>query len=91
MFRQYRSHAWQWHTPELKTPVNTLEACEVEKIVSQLPSANRTALRWCYVFPWTPINAVRRELAVTRDGLAELVRDGRSMVQRALNHLLHEV
>ena len=90
MFRGYRSHAWQWEMPEIKIALNTLECAEIEKIVSyQLPEKNRDAIRWAYVFPWVPVNAVRRELAVTRDGLQELIANGRTMVANRLKMRLH--
>lgn len=89
MFRGYRSHAWQWEAPELKIELNTLECAEIEKIVSyHLPEKNRDALRWCYVYPWIPVNLVRRELAVTRDGLQELISNGRTMVKNRLRQQL---
>ena len=79
MFKQYRSHAWQWHRPEYKTPVNTLEAHEMEKAVAKLPDKHRAAIRWSYVFSNNPIQMARR-LAVSREGLLSLVVDGRSML-----------
>lgn len=84
MFRQYRSHAWQWHMPEIKIEINTLEAHETEKAVGVLPPKNRDAIRWNYVFCWIPPNAICRELAVTRDGLLLLVSNGRDMLQNRL-------
>lgn len=83
MFRQYRSKAWQWHTPELKTSVNVPEALEVERIVSMLPEKNRTALRWSYVFPGNPA-AMARKLGVSLLGLRELVEQGRTMARNRL-------
>jgi hypothetical protein len=37
MFRQYRSHAWQWERPEIRTPIDTNRAVSVEKEVATLP------------------------------------------------------
>ena len=91
MFRGYRSHAWQWETPEIRIELNTLECAEVEKIVSyQLPEKNRDALRWAYVYQYIPVNAIRRELAVTREGLQELICNGRTMLANRLKMRLHE-
>ena len=90
MFRGYRSHAWQWETPEIRIELNTLECAEVEKIVSyQLPERNRDALRWAYVYCHIPVNAIRRELAVTREGLHELICNGRTMLANRLKMRLH--
>jgi DNA-directed RNA polymerase specialized sigma24 family protein len=79
MFKQYRSHAWQWERPEAKAPINTLDAVAMEKAVSQLPEKHRDAVRWSYVFQNNPIQMARR-LAVSKDGLLALVVDGRSML-----------
>lgn len=80
MFRQYRSHSWQWHAPEIKTELNTLECVEIEKMVSQLPDKHRTAIRWAYVFPWIAPSVIRRELALTKEGLEQLLTDARDML-----------
>lgn len=88
MFRQYRSHAWQWHVPEIKIDINTLEAHEIEKAVSFLPDKHRTALRWCYVFCQIPAGLMQRNLAVSQEGLAKLVTDGRDMLKNRLQEKL---
>lgn len=79
MFKQYRSHHWQWHEPVYQPPMNTLEAHETEKAVSKLPDKHREAIRWHYVFQNNPIQMARR-LAVTKQGLLDLVVDGRQML-----------
>jgi DNA-directed RNA polymerase specialized sigma24 family protein len=79
MFKQYRSHSWQWHTPEIRTPVNTLEAHALEKAVSALPEKHRDAVRWSYVFQNNPLQMARR-LGVSKEGLLALVVDGRAML-----------
>lgn len=89
IWNNYRSHAWQWERPEIRIPASSLQAMEVERAVSIIPEKNRTALRWAYVWPFVPVNAVRRELAVTRDGLYELIDHGRSMVSNRLKQRLH--
>lgn len=80
MFRQYRSHAWQWHTPEHRPTCDTLDAVLIEKTLRRLPVAHREAIRWCYVYRCTPAIAAR-ELALSYEGLARHVRDGRTMVR----------
>lgn len=89
MFRQYRSHAWQWHVPEIKIDINTLEAHETEKAVSFLPDKHRAAIRWCYVFAHVPVSMVRRELGVTADGLVSLICNGRDILINRLRDKLH--
>jgi DNA-directed RNA polymerase specialized sigma24 family protein len=79
MFRQYRSKSWQWHTPELRAAVNIPEAVAMEKAVSLLPEKHREAIRWCYVFGGGPVVMARR-LAVTKEGLMELIHAGRCML-----------
>lgn len=80
MFRQYRSHAWQWHMPEIKAQINTIEASETERAVSTLPEQHRTVIRWLYVWPWVPVSAVTRSLGLTRAELVAVADKGRDMV-----------
>lgn len=79
MFRQYRSHAWQWERPEVQAPVNVPQAVEMEKAVSLLPEKHREAIRWAYVFAGNPA-AVARRLAVNKQGLLDLIHQGRAML-----------
>jgi DNA-directed RNA polymerase specialized sigma24 family protein len=80
MFRQYRSKAFQWHTPELRVAINIPEAVEMEKAVSLLPEKQREAIRWVYVFGGGPL-VMARKLAVTRQGLMDLIHSGRTMLK----------
>lgn len=84
MWKEFRSGAWQWHYLELKTPINTLEAMETEKQVSKLPEKHRDAIRWCYVFQDGPVNMARK-LGVSKQGLADLVMQGRDMLKNRLH------
>jgi hypothetical protein len=80
MFRQYRSKAWQWERPEVKSPVNVPEALEIERAVSVLPEKNRTAIRWVYVACDGPVK-MARDLGVSKEGLMDLVHAARTMVR----------
>lgn len=80
MFRQYRSHAWQWHERTPKADINLPLAVEMEKLVSGLPEKHRAAIRWSYVFGGHPAR-MARELAVSKQGLADLVSAGRTMLK----------
>jgi len=83
MFRQYRSHAWQWETPELRIESDPNECFAIEKLVASLPEKHRDALRWYYVRPISPAK-VARQLAVTLEGLDKVVIDARDMVKNRL-------
>lgn len=83
MFRQARSNSFQWHAPEAKAVVNIPEALEVEKAVSLLPEKHREAIRWCYVFPSRP-GKVAQRLAVSNEGLMNLLNTARSMLRNQL-------
>ena len=83
MFRQYRSHAWQWHTPEIHLPINTLDAHNTEKAVAALPEKQRDAIRWNYVFRNNAIQ-MARQLGVSNAGLLELINQGRTMLNNRL-------
>ena len=84
MFRNYRSHAWQWHPPEIVIPVNSLEAHEIERAVSHLPEKHRAAIRWVYVFCKVHPNAVQRHLGLTKEALLNTINDGRDMLKNRL-------
>lgn len=80
MFRQYRSHAWQWHAAPVRVEANIPSAVAMEKAVSLLPDKHRTAIRWSYVLQGHPAR-MARELAVSKQGLAELVVVARTMLR----------
>ena len=90
MFRMYK--APKQFESDLYVPIaiNTLDASEIERAVSFLPPAHRTALRWCYVFAHIPVGKVQRELGATREALAGLIHDGRSMLVNRLRERLIE-
>jgi hypothetical protein len=80
MFKQYRSHNWQWETPVVRAQVNIPEAVAMEKAVSLLPEKHREAIRWSYVWCSGPQGMAKR-LAVTKQGLLDLISEGRSMLR----------
>jgi len=79
MFRMYQSKARQWHAHVIQTPVDTLDAVLLEKAVSALPAKHRDAIRWSYVHCGNPA-AMARALCVSKQGLADLVEAGRTML-----------
>ena len=83
MFRQAQSNSRQWHPPEIKDPVNSLDALEVENAVSALPDKHKMALRWFYVYKGSPV-AMARALAVSKQGLADLVEAGRTLLKNRI-------
>jgi hypothetical protein len=91
MFRLYKAPK-QWESDlHIPSPIDTLEAHEIERAVSLLPEKQRTAVRWFYVFPRMHPNAVQRSVGATRDALAQLVTDGRDMLKNRLAQRLAEV
>lgn len=92
-----RPHGWQTHpmwkkaltskqwdaAPHIPLPVNTLDAVAVEKAVSALPVKQREAVRWSYVYGRDPMG-MARQLAVSKQGLADLVTDGRTMLKNRI-------
>lgn len=91
MFRMYRSMARQWHAPEPKREINTLQAHEIERCVSLMPEPHRAVIRWAYVFPYIHQGKIRRELGLTDDGLAKILCDGRDMVKNRLAQRIAKV
>jgi len=82
-FREYRSHAWQWHPKEFREPCDILEAQEVERIVRGLSPAQREAVRWWYVRGGPPYKQCRR-MGITALTLQTLVNQGRAAVEGAM-------
>lgn len=83
MFRLYQSKARQWEAPVIQDPVNALDALAIERAVSALPHKHRAAVRWSYVHAGNPV-AMARALAVSKQGLADLVDSGRTMLKNKL-------
>jgi DNA-directed RNA polymerase specialized sigma24 family protein len=79
MFRECRSNAWQWHTPEHRENCDLLAAQAMEKAVSKLPPTHRAAVRWRYVFKGSP-RKMANSLGLTLEGLAKHARDGVQML-----------
>lgn len=74
----------QWDAvPHIPVPVNTLDAADMEKAVYGLPVKHREAIRWSYVYGRDPV-AMARTLGVSKQGLADLVDSGRTMLQNRL-------
>ena len=93
----FRPHGWfthpmwrnsrtsrQWDiSPHVGVSTDTLDAMLIEKAVSSLPTKQREALRWCYVHCGNPV-AMARALAVSKQGLADLVEAGRTMLNNRI-------
>ena len=83
MWRNSRTSR-QWEvSPAVPVTVNTLDAADMEKAVSALPVKHRDAIRWSYVHCGNPL-AMARTLAVSKQGLADLVDAGRTMLQNRI-------
>ena len=87
MFRQYRAPRQYEHQATIRVEVNSLEAHETEKAVASLPMDHRDAIRWFYVFNKNPLG-MARSLAVSTDGLLDLVTDGRDMLKNRLSRVV---
>ena len=84
MFRMYQSKSRQWEaSPHIGTPVDAIDAALMEQAVYALPEKHRDAIRWSYVHCGNPV-AMARALGVSKQGLADLVEAGRTMLQNKL-------
>ena len=84
MFRMYQSKSRQWEaSPHIGTPVDAIDAALMEQAVYALPEKHREAVRWWYVYRRDPA-AMARSLGVSKQGLADLVEAGRTMLQNKL-------
>ena len=59
--------------------VDAIDGHLMEKAVYALPERHRFAIRWWYVYSGNPAKAAR-QAAVSKERLAELVKEGRSML-----------
>jgi|GEM_PF-655266 len=70
--------------PELRDPMDPMDAAKLAKAVAQLPEKHRAALNWCYVIDpdskeASPSRAIKK-LGTSFQGLADLLRDARQML-----------
>lgn len=80
MWRNSRTSR-QWEvSPYIGVPVNTIDAMLIEKAVSALPVKHRDALRWYYVRKGNNPVAMARQLALSKQGLADIVSAARTML-----------
>ena len=78
MFRMYRSTE-VWAAPVSISPVDGADAAKMTRGVIALPEDFRHAIQWHYVKQGSPLAACRR-IGCTKETLARLVIDGRSML-----------
>ena len=84
IWRMGKSNSRQWHPPEMREETDILDAMAIEKAVMALPDKHKAAIRWHYVYRTTPLKA-RKKLAVTNEGLNNLVISGRTMLINRTN------
>ena len=79
MFRQYKPYLVP-REPSAAM-VDMLDGHAMEKAVSALPQKHRDAIRWTYVFYLVTPSRMCQHLGVSRQGLALLIHDARSMLK----------
>lgn len=79
-----RSNSRQWHAPDIRDTVDTLDALKLEKTMRHLPEKNRAALQWHYLYPFILPWRACRFLGVSQEGLRKLVVNARQMVDNNL-------
>lgn len=77
MFRLYRPDNFE--RGPLAEPVDGTDAQRIMKGMHKMPDKHRVALNWFYVKPVNPSKAAAT-LALSLEGLAEHVREGRQML-----------
>jgi hypothetical protein len=79
MFRQYVPYLY----PEVSggaPAVDVVKALAVQRAYVVMADKHRAALKWYYCYPFISPGRVQRQLAMTRDALAQLVIDSRFMI-----------
>jgi hypothetical protein len=80
MFKQAKSNWRQWHEPDIKPLVDSIDAIKVEKLVNSLQQTERAVIIWYYLDK-SPARRMERRFQVTKERLCEIVINAR-------NHLL---
>lgn len=83
MFRQYRPAKYAESSPSIAAEVDSLDAVAVQKVMKDIPQRQRIAVQWCYV-KRNGHARVCELLAVSKQGLFELIVQGRTMVVNRL-------
>lgn len=81
MFRHYRPYMYPESIPS--SPINIRDAVEVQTTFAHIPEKHRHAIGWCYTIKSNPVGACRL-LAVSRQGMADLITQGRTMISNRL-------
>lgn len=87
MWRNAKSGAWQWHTPEYRETCDIIEAMRVEEAVRKLPHAHRLVLRWAYVFGGDP-KGFARKMGMTTQRMYNILCESRTKLEYLLT--VHE-
>jgi hypothetical protein len=89
MFKQYKAPRFRNASDEIRVPIDSQDAMQIEHAVCTLPEKHRDALRFFYVYSkrgmglWQAV----RGLQVRRDTLVTLIHDGRGMLRANLDML----
>lgn len=81
MFRHYRTPAG-YRELRPTSAIDSLAAIATQQRFTSLPEKHRWAIGWAYCYPWVSVGKVQRELGATKAALAELIRDGRTMLDK---------
>jgi hypothetical protein len=87
MFKQAKSNAWQWHTPEVRETVDIQDAMTLERMVCALPDKERLAIKWAYVLRTLPGRATRG-IASSDHELFLLITNGRNSLTRCFEYAI---
>ena len=74
-----RSNSRQWHAPDIRDTIDTLDAAAMEKMIHKLPAPHADAMRWWYVYK-VPVGAYCRAAGVNPAGALRLCTDARTML-----------
>ena len=84
MWRGFRPSEQYRDSQDTQDSFSVIECLATEKAVSFLPGKERDAIRWAYVFQGSPLR-MARELALTKQGLADTVDRARTMLKNQLS------
>lgn len=85
MWRNVKSGAWQWHTPEYRETCDLIDAMLLEETVRKLPHSQRLIIRWVYVFGGDP-KGFARKMGMTTERMFNVLREARSKVEYLLTY-----
>jgi hypothetical protein len=85
MWRNVKSSAWQWHTPEHRPTCDMIDGQLLEECIRKLPHHHRFIIRWNYVYGGDPAG-IARKMGMTTARMYTVLCEARTKVEYMLTY-----